>query len=132
MDNGVDVSAPLYRVGLLNIIAFNSLCSGLSHYERYPFNSNPDMTACVCPELQEFTSESGYNFDTKSGVVDVGQGFPKSVIKGLGEGFWRRPAVKSFLRLCPRWQDRDVFVAWRWDEDNLRAIEREVLRKMNT
>ena len=89
------------------------------------------MASSILPDVEKFTAASGFHFDADSGVVDVGQGFPDSVVGGLGEGFWGRPAVRDFLRLCPRWKDRDIFVAWEWDEVNLRAIEREVERKMN-
>ena len=129
--SGVKGSPPLFRVGLFNIIGFNALCSSLDNFESYPFKTHPDMAACVCPELEQFTIESGFDFDLDSGVVDVGQCLPESVTKSLDKDFWRRPAVKKFLQLCPRWQDRDLFVAWEWNERNFTAIEREVNRKVN-
>ena len=98
----VKASALLYRVGLPNITAFNTICSDLSHYESYSSSGNPAMASSILPDVEKFTAASGFHFDADSGVVDVGQGIPDSVIGGLGEGSWGRSAVQDFLRLCPR------------------------------
>ena len=104
----------LFWVGLLNIYAFNAVCSSLNHFETHPFATNPEMAAWVLPELKEFIAEMGFVFDPDIGCTHLtrGQGLPDCITKSFGEGFWRRAAVKKFLQSCPRWQDRDLFVAW--------------------
>lgn len=100
----------------------------------------------VIPQISRFCDENNFSFDQGTGTVDVGQTFPgthDSACKlylynvymfhvyimfyiqadrtaTLEEsGFWERPAVKDFLHVNPQWQDRDIFIAWEWDEANL-------------
>ena len=129
---GAKTPDSFFRVGLLNIYALNAVCSSLDHFESYPFATNPEMAAWVLPELKEFIAKMGFVFDPDIGGTHLtrGQGIPDSITKSFGEDFWRREAVKKFLQSCPRWQDRDLFVAWEWDERNLKAVEREIDRKI--
>ena len=113
-----------YRIGLINLLAFNSITAGLKEYDTYPFKQLRDSELIV-PRLHPFCSESGFHFDDETGQVDVGQVFSKdtlSITAETGGGFWARPKVKEFIKLNPRWEDRDVFISWEWSAANIAAV----------
>lgn len=120
-----------YRMGLVNLLAFNSLTAGIEEYDTYPFTRIRDSQLIVS-DLHPFCDESGFRFDDQTGQVDVGQEFSKdtlSITADTGRGFWARPKVREFIDLNPRWEDRDVSIAWEWNAPNIAAVEAFVARK---
>jgi hypothetical protein len=123
-------SVRFYRLGLVNILAFNSITAGLAQYDVFPFSKLIDADLFV-PRLHDFCDENGFHFDEGTGAVDVGHTFSEDTLSRTAgtDGFWQRPKVKEFIELNPRWQDRDVFVGWEWNTANFRAMRGLIERK---
>jgi hypothetical protein len=123
-------AAQFHRVGLVNVLGWNSLTQGLSSYEPYPFSSFNHSESLVAM-LESFCRENDFQFDQERGTVDVGQQFSSDTL-GTADtrSFWERPAVQEFIQLNQQWENRDVFIAWEWDEANLRSMREFVDTKL--
>lgn len=113
-----------HRVGLVNIFGFNSLVVPGLEYDTFPFSAtSSDARDVILPAITELSDAGAFTIDERTGVVDVGQTFSDAAIAPPGSPFWDRPAVRKFLELNPRWQDRDIFLSWPWNPQNLACFE---------